>query len=181
MTIDIIFSILMVIAVIKGYQKGLIVAVFSLLAFIIGLAAAMKLSAAVAGYIGKAVNVSDKWLPVVSFILVFILVVIAVRWAAALLQKAVEMVLLGWMNRIGGIIVYAVLYITIFSVILFYARQLSFLKPETISGSKTWGFIQPWGPKAIDGFAVVIPFFKDMFSQLESFFGTISEQAKPVT
>jgi membrane protein required for colicin V production len=181
MTIDVIFSILMVIAVIKGYQKGLIVAVFSLLAFIIGLAAAMKLSAVVAGYIGKAVNVSDKWLPVVSFILVFILVAIAVRWAAALLQKAVEMVLLGWVNRIGGIIVYAILYITIFSVVLFYALQLNFLKPETISGSNTWGFIQPWGPKAIDGFAVVIPFFKDMFRQLESFFGTISEQAKPVT
>lgn len=179
MTIDVIFLILMIFAIIKGYQKGLIVAVFSLLAFIIGLAAAMKLSAVVAGYIGKAVNVSDKWLPVISFILVFIVVVIAVRWAAALLQKAVEAVLLGWVNRIGGIIVYAVLYTTIFSIILFYARQLNLLKPETISESKTWGFIQPWGPKAIDGFAVVIPFFKDMFSQLESFFGTISEQAKP--
>ncbi|MES1224809.1 MAG: CvpA family protein [Bacteroidota bacterium] len=179
MTIDILFSILMVFAVIKGYQKGLIVAVFSLIAFIIGIAAAMKLSTVVAGYIGKGVNVSDRWLPVVSFILVFIIVVIAVRWAAALLQKAVEMVLLGWVNRIGGIIVYSVLYITIFSVVLFYAQQLKLLKPEMIGESKTWGFIQPWGPKAIDGFAVVIPFFKNMFRQLESFFGNISEQVKP--
>jgi len=180
MAIDVIFSILMVFAVIKGYQKGLIVAVFSLIAFIIGLAAAMKLSTVVAGYIGKAVNVSDKWLPVISFILVFILVVLAVRWGAALLQKAVETVLLGWVNRIGGIIVYAVLYITIFSVVLFYSQQLKLLKPEMINESKTWGFIQPWGPKAIDGFAVVIPFFKDMFRQLELFFGNISEQVKPV-
>ncbi|MGC4035326.1 MAG: CvpA family protein [Chitinophagaceae bacterium] len=181
MIIDVIFYILIAVAIIKGYQKGLIVAVFSLLAFIIGLAAAMKLSAVVAGYIGKIVNVSDKWLPVISFILVFVLVVIVVRWAAALLQKAVETVLLGWANRIGGIIVYVALYTTIFSVVLFYAKQMNLLKQETITASKTWTFIQPWGPKAIDGFAVVVPFFKDMFRQLESFFGTISEQVKQPT
>jgi membrane protein required for colicin V production len=69
-----------------------------------------------------------------------------------------------------------VLYITAFSVVLFYAAQIKLLKAEVIDASKTWGFIQPWGPKAINGFAVVIPFFKDMFRQLESFFGNISEQ-----
>lgn len=179
MVIDILFTFLMIAAIIKGYHKGFIVAVFSLLAFIIGLAAAVKLSVVVAGYIDKVVNVSDKWLPVISFILVFLLVALIVRWAAALLQKTVEFAFLGWANKAGGIIAYTVLYITIFSVILFYARQLNFLKPETINASKTWGFIQPWGPKTIDGFAVMIPFFKDMFSQLESFFGTISDNVKP--
>ncbi len=181
MIIDVVFTILMIIALIKGYRKGLIVAVFSLLAFIVGLAAAMKLSTVVAGYIGEAVKVSDKWLPVVSFVLVFILVALAVRWLAAIIQKTIEIAMLGWLNRIGGIIVYAVLYITIFSVILFYAQQVKVLKPDVINASKTWSFIQPWGPKAIDGFAVVIPFFKDMFTKLETFFGNISEHAKQAT
>jgi membrane protein required for colicin V production len=178
MIIDIVFTILMIIALIKGYRKGLIVAVFSLLAFIIGLAAAMKLSTVVAGYIGEAVKVSDKWLPVISFVLVFILVALIVRWLAAIVQKTIEIAMLGWVNRIGGIIVYAVLYITIFSVILFYAQQVKLLKPEVINASKTWLFVQPWGPKAIDGFAVVIPFFKNMFTKLESFFGNISQHVK---
>ena len=178
MIIDIVFTILMIIALLKGYRKGLIVAVFSLLAFIVGLAAAMKLSTVVAEYIGKAVKVSDKWLPVISFVIVFILVALLVRWLAAIIQKAIEIAMLGWLNRIGGIIVYAMLYITIFSVILFYAQQVKLLKPEVINASKTWSFVQPWGPKAIDGFAVVIPFFKDMFTKLESFFGNISEHTK---
>ena len=175
MIIDVIFAVLMLLAVIKGYQRGLIVAIFSLIAFIVGLAAVMKLSTVVAGYIGSAVNISDRWLPVVSFAVVFILVVILVRWGANLLQRTVEIVLLGWLNRIGGIILYGVLFITAFSIVLFYAQQIKLLKPETISASKTWSFIQPWGPKAIEGFAVIIPFFKDMFSQLESFFGNISD------
>ena len=180
MIIDVVFTILMIIALVKGYRKGLIVAVFSLLAFVVGLAAAMKLSTVVAGYIGQSVKVSDKWLPVISFVLVFILVALLVRWLAAIIQKTIEIAMLGWLNRLGGIIVYAMLYITVFSVVLFYAQQVKLLKPEVIVASKTWSFIQPWGPKAIDGFAVVIPFFKDMFRQLELFFGNISEQVKPV-
>jgi len=154
------------------------VAVFSLIALIVGLAAAMKLSTVVAGYVGGSVKISDKWLPVISFAIVFILVVMLVRWGANVLQRTIEIVLLGWLNRIGGIIVYVALYITAFSVVLFYAEQTKLLKPEVISASTTWPFIQPWDPKAINGFAAVIPFFKDMFRQLESFFGNISDQMK---
>jgi len=163
-------------AVIKGYQRGLIVAVFSLIAFVIGLAAAMKLSTMVAGYIGKAINISDRWLPVISFAVVFILVALMVRWGAGIVQRTIEIALLGWVNRIGGILFYAMLFITVFSVILFYALQIKILKQETINASVTWPFIQPWGPRAIDSFAFVIPFFKDMFGQLESFFGNISDK-----
>jgi len=176
MVIDVIFIILMVMAVIKGYQRGLIVAVFSLIAFVIGLAAAMKLSTIVAGYIGKAINISDRWLPVISFAVVFILVALLVRWGAGIVQRTIEIALLGWVNRIGGILFYAMLFITVFSVILFYALQIKILKQETINASVTWPFIQPWGPRAIDSFAIVIPFFKDMFGQLESFFGNISDK-----
>ena len=45
----------MVLALIKGYRRGFIVAVFSLIAIIVGLAAAIKLSTVVAGRIGQAV------------------------------------------------------------------------------------------------------------------------------
>ena len=74
MIIDFIFAVLIVLAVIKGFQKGLIVAVFSLLAFIVGLAAAMKLSAVVAGYLGQSIKVSEQWLPGIAFFIVFIIV-----------------------------------------------------------------------------------------------------------
>ena len=52
MIIDIIFVILIVLALLQGYRRGLIVAVFSLISIIVGLAAAIKLSAVVANYLG---------------------------------------------------------------------------------------------------------------------------------
>jgi membrane protein required for colicin V production len=176
MLLDIILLVLLILAIIKGYQRGLIVGVFSLVAIIIGLAAAIKLSTVVAGYIGKAVNISDTWLPVISFAVVFILVVLLIRLGANMLQKTIEIALLGWVNRLGGIILYVVIYLIVFSVVLFYAEQVKLIQPETIQNSTSYPFIQPWGPRVINGFATIIPFFKDMFADLQSFFGGLAHK-----
>ena len=174
MIIDIIFLLLMALACFKGFKKGFVVAIFSIIAFIVGLAAALKLSAVVAGYLSSSVNVSAKWLPVLSFLIVFIAVVLLVRWGASLIEKAMEMAMLGWANRVAGILLYAALYLIIFSIVLFYAEAVKLIQPATISSSTTYSFIKPWGPKVIDGFGKLIPLFKDSFTNLENFFSNLS-------
>jgi membrane protein required for colicin V production len=178
MIIDIICVILLVLAVIRGYQRGLIVGIFALLAIIIGLAAAMKLSIVVAGYLGDTINISDRWLPVISFAVVFIGVILLVRLGANAIEKAVQAITLGWLNRLGGIVLYVVIYITAFSVILFYLEMLGLIRSETISKSATYSLIQPWGPKAIDAMGVVLPFFRDMFTELQEFFEGVADRSK---
>lgn len=176
MILDLIFAVLLILAIIKGYRRGLIVGIFSLVAIIIGLAAAIKLSAVVAEHIGNTVKISNKWLPIISFVVVFFVVVLLVRLGANVIQKLVETVMLGWANRLGGIILYIVIYTTIFSVILFYAEQIQIIKPSVIEKSVTYPFVQPWGPKAINGIGSVIPWFKDMFEDLKNFFGNVSKK-----
>ncbi|OSZ73872.1 colicin V production protein [Chitinophagaceae bacterium IBVUCB2] len=176
MILDLIFAVVIVLAILKGYQRGLIVGLFSLVAVIIGLAAAMKLSAVVAQYIGNAVKVSDEWLPVISFAVVFIIVVLLIRLGANAIERTIEVVMLGWLNRLGGIILYVVIYTIVFSVLLFYAEQINLIEPETIEKSVTYSFVQPWGPKAINGFGTIIPLFKDMFGELEHFFDGVAKQ-----
>ncbi len=175
MLIDIIFAILLIMAVFKGYQRGLIVGLFSLVAIIIGIAAAMKLSAVVAGYIGRSVKVSEEWLPLISFVVVFILVLLLVRLGARAIEKTFEVAMLGWVNKLGGILFYAVIYTLVFSVLLFYAEKMQFLKPETIEKSVTYSFVQPWGPKTINAFGNLIPVFRDMFGELEQFFDGVAK------
>lgn len=176
MLLDFIFAVLLVLACIRGYQKGLIIAVFSMIAFIVGLAAALKLSTVVADRMKDAISVSAKWLPFLSFILVFFVVVLLVRWGGKLIEKSVQLVLLGWVNRLGGILFYAVLYLVVFSIFVFYAEKLQVLQPAVIRASQTYPFVQPWGPGVIDGFGKLIPVFKDMFSQLEAFFSGLSNK-----
>lgn len=175
MFIDIVFLILMLLACIKGYSKGMIIALFSVVGFIAGLAAALKLSAYAAGRLSGTFNTTGKWLPVISFILVFVLVVFLVSMAGKLLQKSVEMIMLGWLNRIGGIVLYALLYTLVFSIFLFYAVQLKILSAETVQASRVYPYIQPLGPWLMDSLGNIIPIFKNMFGQLQDFFGKLPE------
>lgn len=176
MFIDLIFAVVIVLAVLKGYQQGLVVGLFSLVAVIIGLAAAMKLSVVVADYLGKAVKISDQWLPVISFAVVFLLIILLIRLGAKAVEKAVEMAMLGWVNKLAGIILFAAIYITVFSVLLFYAEQLQLIQAETINNSATYSFVQPWGPKAINGLGSLLPVFKGMFEDLKQFFEGVAHK-----
>jgi membrane protein required for colicin V production len=174
MLIDFAFIMMMALACYKGYSKGLIVAVFSLLAFIIGLAAAIKLSAVVAGWLGTQVSVSQQWLPLLSFAFVFIVVALLVRLGAKFIEKTVQFAMLGWINKLGGILFFAVLYTIILSIILFYAEQIKLIEPKAIAASKFYSFLIPIAPKVINGIGAVIPIFKDLFEQLQGFFGGIN-------
>ena len=176
MLIDFTFAALLILALIKGYQKGFIIAVFSIIAFILGLAAALKLSTAVAGYLKESISVSAKWLPFIAFALVFLIVIILVRLGAKLIEKTFQAVMLGWLNRIGGIVLYAALYLIILSIFIFYAEKLQLLQPAAVESSQTYHFIQPWGPEVMDNFGRLIPVFKDMFTELGDFFNSLSNK-----
>lgn len=177
MFIDFIFAIILLVACFKGFRKGLIVALFSMLALIIGLAAALKLSALVSEYLSTHTGTTGKWLPFVSFVIVFVIVIILVNLVAKLIQKSVELVLLGWINRLGGVIFYLLMYAIIFSILLFYLVQLKVVSDETIANSISYPFIKPLGPYVIDKLGEIIPLFKNLFGQLQSFFETLAKPA----
>lgn len=176
MLIDFTFAALLILAIIKGYQKGFIIAVFSIVAFIVGLAAALKLSAAVAYHLKDSISVSARWMPFIAFALVFFAIIILVRLGAKAIERTFQAVMLGWLNRIGGIVLYAVLYTVILSIFVFYAEKLQLLQADAIRSSQTYPLIQPWGPKLMDNFGRIVPLFKDMFTGLSEFFDSISNK-----
>lgn len=176
MVIDLTFLMLMIFAIFKGISKGFIVAVFSLLAFIIGLAAALKLSATVAAHLHEKWSINVYWLPVLSFAIVFIGVALVISWAAALVKKAVSLVLLGWADALAGVLLFAVMYSMIFSVILFFANRIHLITLEIRTASKTYAFIEPFGPKVMSVVGKALPFFNHMFADLTRFFEGISHK-----
>ena len=173
MFIDVAYIILIAIACYKGLRKGFIVAVFSVLGFIIGIAGALKLSAIVAVKLAAHTGAA-KWLPAVSFLLVFLAVAFIVNVVGKVIQKTFETVMLGWINRLAGVALFILLYSIIYSVFLFYAVQLHFIKPDTVSQSFIYPVLQPLAPKIINLVGSFVPWFKNMFTELEGFFVNIS-------
>lgn len=176
MIIDIAFVILLVLAIFKGISKGLILGIFSLLAFIIGLAAALKLSVVVAGWLKDSAGSFSKWLPLISFMLVFIAVILLVGLLARVVKKTIQFAMLGWLDKLGGIILYVAIYTIIFSILLFFAAKLFLIQPTTVQDSTVYPYIAPWGPKVIDNLGNIIPLFKDMFTELQDFFGNMAKK-----
>ena len=97
--LDIIFAIVMVIALFKGYKKGLVIAIFSLIALIVGIAVAVKLSAAVASYFQPQGSGSSKWIVLLCFVVLFLAAVLIVHMTGKLIEKTFEIAFLGWANK----------------------------------------------------------------------------------
>ena len=175
MIIDIIFLILLAIAVLKGMSRGFIIAIFSFFAVIIGVVAAMKLSYLVAEKLEHVFTTGKQWLPFISFLIVLVGVVILVRLVANIIQRSIKMVALGFLDKAAGICLFILLYISVYSVILFYLTKMEIINASTINASRSYNFIEPFGPKIVDIIGAVVPVFKNLFQQLSDFFSNIAQ------
>jgi membrane protein required for colicin V production len=172
--IDIIFYIIILLAIVRGWRKGLILALFSTICGLVGLAAAVKLSAVLATHMKSALHTTNRWLPIIAFILVFVLVMLIIIWAGKLLDKLIKLVLLEWLNKLGGILLFLLLYLSIYSIILFYGTQSHIISKRTVEDSHFYSLIAPFGPAVIRFITGFLPYGQDMFKALEGFFGKIA-------
>ena len=175
MIIDLLFFILMLLGIFKGLKKGLILSMFSFAGFFFAILAAVKLSAIVANRISTDTGYT-RWLPALSFLAVFLIVIILVNLTAKLLQHTAEWVMLGWLNRIGGILFHLLIYGILFSIILFYAVQLNLVSKAQTEHSAVFPLIYPLAPAFINTIGKIVPLFQGLFSQLEHFFEAVSDK-----
>lgn len=175
MFIDLITLAILVVAVFKGFTKGLVMALFSLIGLFIGLAAAIKLSAITAVWLGESVNLSAKWLPLIAFLLVFVLVVVLVNSMGKMLDAAMDWAFLGWLNTAGGILFYSLVYLLIWSVLLFYLGKMELISAAAMEKSVSYPVIAPLGPVTIETLGQLIPAFKHMFEDISQFFQKLAE------
>lgn len=175
MILDIIGVTLLVAFFIQGYRKGIIVALFSLLAIVLGIICALKLSQKLAGYLFATGWVTSAWGQLISYILLFIGVAWLVRLGGKYIQKSFEAVMLGLPNRIIGGVLYAFIAAFIWSSCLWLGNQAHMLTPETIAASKTYERFVPIAPWVFEHIGAVLPFAKNVFSDLQHFFNGVNQ------
>lgn len=100
--LDIIFIIPVVWFAYQGFKRGLIIELASLLALILGIYAALYSSGYAVDFLVNNMDMSSKYVPVTAFILTFIAVVVLVYFVGKILEKIVNMVALGFLNKLAG-------------------------------------------------------------------------------
>lgn len=176
MVLDIIGIILIILFFIRGYMKGLIVAAFSMLAILLGILCALKFSQMLSAWLLEKGYVSSGWVQIVSYVVLFIGVVLIVRLIAKLIEKAVEGMMLGMVNKLIGGLLYAFLGAVIWSSFLWIGYHMHIITPETIADSKTCSWLSKLAPWIFEQAGKLIPFVKDTFEKLEHFFDTVNQK-----
>lgn len=174
MFIDILVLVSVAMALFKGYSKGFVMALFNTLSLIIGLAAAVKFSSVISPMVAEKAG-SGQYTPFVSFFLVFLAAIVAINLLGKAIEKTLETVKIGFVNRLGGVLLYLLLYLSVVSVLVYYLEKMGVITPDLVVQSACYAYISAWGPNVLDGIGYLIPFFRDMFSELNSFFDSFQK------
>jgi len=121
---DLIFAIPLLWGAYKGFSKGLIISVASLVALLIGIYGAIHFSGFIGSLISENVEVQDNYLPLIAFSITFVAIVVGIHFIAKLLSKLVEAIALGWLNTIAGIIFGVLKTAFIISVFIFIFEKV---------------------------------------------------------
>ena len=176
MALDVIVLVCLAIAIVKGYKKGLIIALFSFVALVAGAAAALQLSGKATQYLAPAVPSLHQWIPLIAFMLVFLSLAIVVRLIAKLLEETLKWSMLGWVNKLGGILFYSLLYLMLISIGLFYADKMGVISAPTKAAAISYPLLQPLAPIIMDNLGKIVPIFGNLFGQIEHAFEQLGKE-----
>lgn len=102
--LDIILLICIVPALVQGFRKGFISQVIAIISLIAGVWLSARFSTAVSAWIAQYIQGSEQIMNIVSFTLIFLVVIAALAAVGKLLEGAIKLVMLGWLNRLLGVI-----------------------------------------------------------------------------
>jgi len=103
-TVDLVFGILLLWAAYRGFTKGFIVQLATLAALLLGILGAVLFSDFTSDLIIKKFDVTGQYLPILSFAVTFLVIVIAVHLFAKMLNKLIDAIALGVVNRLLGVL-----------------------------------------------------------------------------
>ncbi|MEI7725895.1 MAG: CvpA family protein [Bacteroidota bacterium] len=122
--LDYIILVILVLFLIHGYRQGVIVGLATIVALILGIYAAVHFSNYLDNTLVEHLHPSRKWLPILSFSITFILVVIAVMLVAKLTEKLVDVVGMGFFNHLGGVALGLLKGIILISILIFMLSSI---------------------------------------------------------
>lgn len=171
--------ILILIFFIRGYMKGIIVAVFYFISILLGIICSLKMSGLLAAYLLEKGWVNGGWAQIISYAILFTAIMLLVRWVAAALKSSLRLVMLGWADGVFGGLLYAFTAALIWSSLLWLGDKVHLISPEAKLSSKTYEYFIGLAPWVYERVGLLLPFAKNVFAELELFFEKLNEHVSP--
>ena len=104
----------------KGFKKGFIFEVAIVMALLLGLMGGFKFADIASGYLSAAFEIKNSLLPFMSFLTVFILIIISTILFAKMLEQVITITALGPVNKIMGLLLGMSKWVVIIGTALFF-------------------------------------------------------------
>ena len=142
MVFDLIFLTVFVWAAYRGFTNGFIIQIATFAALLLGIFGAIRFSGYINEILDAKTSVNSEYLPLVSFTVTFIIIVILVHLSARLFDKLLNAVALGFVNRLFGAIFSITKFALIISALLVILNNINshthFLPQDKIDQSKLY-------------------------------------------
>lgn len=174
MILDVILFILLIFAFVRGWKRGLLWAIGSLVAVLLGALISLKLSHHLANYL-----IESRWLVsshtlLISFIMVFMIVMLLLNVLLSFTDKLLDILFLGWVNKLAGAILYMVFITFVFSLVLWLTNNAGLIKGQTKSQSRFYPRVKHFAPFVIKQSSDFLPFCQNIYEQADAFTTHIS-------
>ncbi len=166
--LDIIIAIVLFVFGFKGFRKGFVIEVVTLLAFGVGIYGAMHFSDFTAAHLQEVMEINPKYLNTIAFVLTFILLVIVVNMIGRAVTGLIKAMNLSFFNKLGGFVfgmAKGVLLCSILLLVLNNFQLIGVLKPEVRAQSKLYPYIEETVPYVYRGFDLVRDYAKEVLPE----------------
>ncbi|GAA4366675.1 hypothetical protein GCM10023185_38000 [Hymenobacter saemangeumensis] len=170
--LDVLLLLPLGVGAVKGYQRGLVLEVASLLAFVLGIVGGLSLLSAAIPLVRHYVGDAFGMLPLVSFALVFIAIMWGVHLLGGLLKTAVHLTPLGMLDNLLGGAAGVLKWVLGISLLLHGTglAGLRLLSPGLAADSQVLPFVQQATPFALQITGYVIPLAQDLLLRMKAAF-----------
>jgi len=104
----------------KGWKNGAVMEFIQLAAIVLGIFVASKFS----HFLGTVFNFQSEYTGIIYFAITFIAVVGMLFLAGYIITTFIKMIMLGWLNRLLGVVFALAKTILILSVLIFYFNKI---------------------------------------------------------
>ncbi len=178
MILDIITCLLVAFGFYQGFSKGLIKTVFASFSLMIGIVAALKLSPIVINILQGAIKINPAITFVLGFVLTFIVVMALIRFIGTRIEKLMENLNIGGLNKLAGGLLLSLFYALLVSFAVYFMDKVELVSEDLKTSSFTYPLLEPLPRAAQDVGETLRPLFSEFWEQLMATMDTIKEKGE---
>jgi len=150
-----------------GFRKGLLIEIIGIIAFVLAIIAGFKLMEVGITILSEYIDGYTELMPFISFIVIFLAIILLINMLGKLLKKMIDMTILGGFDRAAGAVVGLLKWAIGVSILLWLCLNFGVELPGQSDDLVLYPFMAELGPNLISRLDTVLPFAQDMLDSIK--------------